>query len=173
VDDDLLTFSKMIEFFYAGDYSAVTTSEDEKDPFTILDLHAKVFALADKYDAQSLCEQAINQYRQRLKGCGAHEFMASIGTVYGNPSPTFRPLRNVVVQYAQAQLQRMARQQKDVRDALLEIVQEFPEFAKDICEAWIENTTQGSCFDCGPAQPLEILQARCLSCGKGGASVHK
>jgi hypothetical protein len=163
----------MIEFFYTGDYIAVTSIEIEEEPFTILDLHAKVFALADKYDAQSMCERAVNRYKHRLKSCEAQEFMTSIVTIYRDTFPTIRSLRNVAVQYTQAQLQRMARQQEDVRDALLEIVQAIPEFAKDICEAWIENHIQGSCSNCGPAQAMEILQARCRSCGKGGASVSR
>jgi hypothetical protein len=163
----------MIEYFYTGDYSGDTGVENEVEPLSTLDLHAKVFALADKYDAQSLCKRAADQYRSRLKNCGGDEFLASISSVYEATPPAIRSLRNVAMQYAQTQLQRMARGQESLRETFLEVVEAVPEFAKDICESWIGSPTRGHCHDCGPGQPLEILQARCLSCGRGGASAYK
>jgi hypothetical protein len=55
-DDQLLLLSKMAEYFYAGGYDENGLENGEKH-LSSLDLHDKMFALADKYDVQSLCRR--------------------------------------------------------------------------------------------------------------------
>jgi hypothetical protein len=171
-DDEPLLFTKMMDYFYAGDYGDTGLGK-EGEPHSILDFHAKIFALADKYDVELLRKRAVDHYKYRLKKCDALEFLENISVVYGSTPPPIRSLRNVVIQYTKSRLQRIAYEQEGVQEAFLEVVKQAPEFAIDLCADWIENSVRGSCYECGPWQPVEVLQARCMSCGKGGASVLK
>jgi len=163
----------MIEYFYTGDYDLHPSVENETEPFSVLELHAKVFALADKYDAHHLRKRAVDHYKHRLEECDADEFLASIATIYQATGPTIRSLKDIAVEHAQTQLQRVARRQEDVRRTFSETVEAVPALARDMCGAWIGGRTRGSCRDRGSGQPLEILQARCMSCGRGGASAYQ
>jgi hypothetical protein len=53
-DDKLLLLSRMVEYFYAGGYDE-NGLENEEKLLSSLEVHDKIFALADKYDVQPLC----------------------------------------------------------------------------------------------------------------------
>jgi BTB/POZ domain len=171
-DDEPLLFTKMIDYFYTGDYDD-TGLENEGDSQSLLDFHAKIFALADKYDVELLQKRAVDHYKSRLNNCDIFEFLQSISVVYESTPSSLRSLRDIVIHYAKTKLQRIACKQEDVKEAFLDVVKDTPEFAMDVCADWIGSTFRGTCSSCGPWQPVEVLQARCLSCGKGNASVFK
>jgi hypothetical protein len=160
----------MIGYFYKGDYDAGGLPRTE-EYVSVLEFHAKMFSLADKYDVQPLGKRAVARYQESLKNSRTLDFLASLPIVYDATPPSLRSLRDIALRHAQTVIPQLARQEGTLRDAFLEGVKNVPDFAMDVCEDWLTSRIHGSCRDCGPWQPVQVLQARCLKCNRGGASV--
>ena len=157
---------KMVTFFYNADYDDELPDGTE---FSRLQLHIRMFALADKYDIPDLSIVAAKKYSS---GCDTSwnpsEFLTSIRDVYETTPPSSRTLRNLACIAIRMHLPQML-DDESIGGMYEETLTESPEFAKDLLRSYVHNPLYGSCATCGSSQPMEVLQARCRKCGKGNS----
>ncbi len=158
------------DFFYCGDYSDPTGGDEGKEePFSILELHAEMYALGDKYQAPGLLRLAMQKYEGRLKRDWVPQaFLRSIARVYKLTPESNRELRNATFRHARSNIEQF--QSDDaMRIQFKGTCLDVPEFAIDLLQSYIDVPLRGDYSQCGRRQPVEPIQLRCLKCGEGGA----
>ncbi|KAF4534675.1 Kelch domain-containing protein [Lasiodiplodia theobromae] len=100
-EDCPIFVEKMVDFFYTNDYQLdPSDAENLDDSFSAssLQIHARMFALADKYDIGELCTLASSKYSWELMDSNSLvEFFDSIHDVYSLTPPSKRDLRDQVI----------------------------------------------------------------------------
>ncbi|KAI8652070.1 BTB domain-containing protein [Fusarium sp. Ph1] len=185
IDDyPLAIVSRMVEYMYTDDYSdpdKESTTEDNTDggkELPVLFLHTAMAALADKYDIQGLIALATEKYTKCLaKNRDFAKFLDSIPNIYHMPAEASRPLREAAVEFARAEI-RTAMDHGDSWHAIQEVLDDFPDFSKELlCSVLLnplmplEGHCGQSCTGWGKRVSVEALQCRCKKCGKGGARI--
>lgn len=174
-EDCPLFVEKMVDFFYTNDYQLdPSDAENSDDCFSAssLQIHARMFALADKYDIGGLCTLASSKYSRDLMDSNSLvEFFDSIHDVYSLTPPSKRDLRQQVIEYIRGNLPEI-KKGPILQQSLLPLLTDLPEFAHDLLLAYIRSPAEGYCSDCGWRE-IEILQARCLGCRRGGVHTYR
>lgn len=155
----------MLNFLYTSDYEI--EAEDSHGTNSPLNLHARLYTIADKYGIDSLLALVAEKYRDLLRqNPGVEDYLASISQVY-TPPATSNALQKLAVAFGRKVLKN-AIKQEHLRGRLRLLISDVPEFGYDIAEAFITAPLRGTCRDCGPGQVAESLQARCEKCRRGG-----
>lgn len=84
-DDSLTMVKRMIDFFYVMDYDeeVVTPEGAECGLLSGLQVHARMFALADKYNIHELRALSAAKYSSKFKEASSPlEFLDSVPDVY-------------------------------------------------------------------------------------------
>ena len=161
-------------------------NDSEENTVTALCLHAKMFALADMYQVDRLQSMAVAKYGKELeRGASMQDVLDSIPDVYQLTPSTVRALRDRAIIAVRTGVrkptQRLFETSGDqsrnevAADTLLGnwdgIVAESPDFLKDLLSSYLRTPLLGRCSNCvgEQSQPVEPLQMKCLTCGKGGA----
>jgi hypothetical protein len=159
----------MVHFFYNLDYDDDLPDGMDMSP---LQLHTRMFALADQYDIPSLSTIAVEKYSSR---CAASwmpmEFLASVQDIYETTPVCIRELRDMACTIIRKHLPEML-DNKEVAEIYERTLVEEPEFAKDLLQSYVSSSLYGDCMTCVSSQPMEALQARCKKCGKGNSGFH-
>ena len=165
---------RLRSFFYRDDYSDPTEDDEIKGiPVTALWLHAEMYVLGDKYQASGLSRLAIKKYEQILERHWAlQDFLRSLITIYELTPSSNRELRNAALGHTRSNIKRF-QSDDTVRTRFKETGQAVPQFTLDLLQLYIDVPLKGRCLQCGPNQPIESLQSKRLTCGKGGASSVK
>ncbi|KAF2802865.1 uncharacterized protein BDZ99DRAFT_548055, partial [Mytilinidion resinicola] len=159
---------KMVSFFYDMDYD---DNLPEETDISLLQLHARMFALADEYDIQGLSTIAQEKYSSRCAVWRPREFLESIHDVYGRTPTTTRQLRDAACMAIRKNLPKML-EDEGIAGFYEEILTEIPEFTKGLLRSYVEAPFYRECISCSSNQPMEALQARCKKCGKGNSGFH-
>ncbi len=187
----------MVNYFYSGNYEADKVpdrdkpeSGDEDNKLTALRLHAKMFALAHMYQVDDLESLAVAKYRNALGNqlVAIDDLLNSIPDVYELTPPSVRALRDQVILAVRTRLLSGTRPPSGfmngpsgseapagAADTLMvaydELATSSPDFLRDLLDSFIRSPILATCRNCAPEhlQPAEVLQAKCLKCGKGGA----
>jgi Zn finger protein HypA/HybF involved in hydrogenase expression len=172
LDDSKIIVGKLVSFFYTGNYSdRIQASETEQPSCSALQLHARVFVLADKYVAKNLPALCVEKYQRRLELlCDPIEFLESIPEVYALPPTSTRILKEVVARFARINISNYLREET-VQMAYNSVAQSVPEFVKDLLDLYIEAPLLGNCANCGQHVPMAALQGRCRRCRRGTAAI--
>jgi hypothetical protein len=158
---------------------------------TALCIRARMFALADMYQVDRLQSLAVTKYGKALeKRPNIKDLLDSSSDVYQLTPPSVRALRDKAIMGLRVQLGRTRRLRQPAffadpepsgdegggaADTLMaaydEVATVLPELLKDLLSSYIRSPLLGYCHNCGPEQlqPTEVLQMKCLTCGKGGA----
>lgn len=172
-DISYLELKKMVNFFYSMDYDddIPEMTEQEAGPrLSLLQLHARMFALGDRYDIPGLREVAVKKYSSR---CAVFwdplELIGSVCDVYRRTPASIRQLRNAACILMRKNLPKML--DDEAAMTVYEMVlSEVPEFTRDLLGVYVEAPLCGDCSTCGSNQAFEALQVRCKRCGKGSSS---
>ena len=127
-----------MDFFYCGDNSDPTKgNEDKEKPLSMLELHAEMYALGDKYQAPGLSRLAMQKYEGRLKrGWVPQDFLRSIARVYKLTPESSRELRNATSRHARSNIEQF--QSDDaMRIQFKGTCLDVPEFAVDLLQSYI------------------------------------
>ncbi len=88
----------MVNFFYSMDYDddIPEVTEQETGPrLSLLQFHARMFALGDRYDIPGLRVVAVKKYSSRCAAsCDPLELIESVYDVYERTTVSVRQLRN-------------------------------------------------------------------------------
>lgn len=159
MDVPVLVVEKMLEYLYTGDYSepgddglknassihlskkvAKELPKSPVAPISALQLHAKLFALGDKYCIQDLCQMASSKYSYRVTSrFDAIECLDSIPDVFFSSLKNGEELKRAAVDASKTHLGRYMRAEP-VRAKYDLIIAQVPEFAKLLLEKfWANN----------------------------------
>jgi hypothetical protein len=167
IDDSEHIVEKLVQYFYVGDYTGL--SEEDKNAYpemSELQLHARVFALADKYDVQSLCDLSAEKYSSRLQDhVDVVEFLHSVPDVYNLTPPPVERLRILFLFSARKRLEN-ALQDSSHSQIYDSITSQVPAFTKDLLKSYITSPVRADCGECGPNSPMLVLQVKCRKCGQ-------
>jgi hypothetical protein len=164
-DDSLFIVDKMIDYFYNGDYDVAVTSVIEEQTISALRIHARMFALADKYAVDVLLSLSAAKYSDRLIDSEILEFLGSIPDVYTLTPSLARGLRDQAIKHARINLPQYLGN-TSIRQAYEGIASTTPEFIKELLDSYMKTPTIGKCWDCGRYQALQVMQSCCLQCGQ-------
>ncbi len=161
----------MVSFFYSMNYDNDMPDEETEQKtgprISQLQLHARMFALGDRYDIPGLRDMAVKKYSYR---CGVSwaplEFLESIYDVYGMAPAAVQQLRNAAGFEVRKHLPEML-DDKAVAAAYETVHVDLPEFTKDMLDIYVKGPLLGDCIACGSNQAFEAIQVRCKGCGKG------
>ncbi|KAJ6003116.1 hypothetical protein N7451_005663 [Penicillium sp. IBT 35674x] len=162
--------NKMLEYLYQGDYSedlneslsddGSLSDESLKTPvsaMSALQLHARLFALGDKYIIPELCDAAAAKYRDRIqKQFNAFEFLVSMPDVFFSLLGHNGKLQSSAVQIAVIVL-KSALRDDSVRAKYDSIAIQVPEFVKQMLDLYFDGSPQ--CHNC---QGLQARFQRCI-----------
>jgi len=170
VDMSYLELKKMVNFFYNMSYDDDIPEETEQETgpcISPLQLHARMFALGDRYDISGLREVAVKKYSSKCAVAWIPlEFLESISDVYGRTPASLRQLRDAACVVARKNLPKML-DDESVATVYEKVLTETPEFTKDLLGIYVKAPLYGNCGTCCSNQVMEALQVRCLRCGKG------
>lgn len=159
-DDPSPIVDKLLQYLYTGDYTSILGKNGENVDISALQLHARVFALADKYDVQGLCELVMAKYYSRLEDdFNAVEFLESIPDVYHLTPPEIGTQRTLAIHFARKFLEKTLHDtayKKIYHDITLQV----PTFTKYLLDSYIASPILADCVNCGSAKPMQALQAR-------------
>lgn len=160
-EDSLFAVNKMIDYFYSGDYDVAATSEIQEQNISALRIHARMFALADKYAVDALLSLSAAKYSDRLRDSEILEFLGSIPDVYTLTPSLVRELRDEAIKYTRINLPQYLGN-TSVRQSYKGIAITTPEFVKKLLDSYIETPMIGKCWNCGCYQALQAVQSCCL-----------
>ena len=162
-----IELKKLVDFFYSSEYDDCLPEEAD---ISLLQLHARMFALADQYDIPGLSHLAAEKYFSRCTASWEPlEFLVSLQDVYETTPVSTRLLRNTACTAIRKQLPRML-DNKDVAEMYDKILSGTPDFTKDLLRCYVSNPLYGYCQSCYSYQPMEALQGRCKKCKKGNTA---
>ncbi|KAJ5710445.1 hypothetical protein N7488_004601 [Penicillium malachiteum] len=173
LDDSKNIVGKLVSFFYTENYSDKVQASETEPPSSCfaLQLHARVFVLADKYVVKNLLALCVEKYQRRLRVlCDPIEFIESIPEVYALPLESATTLKDVVARFARINISNYLRDEA-AQMAYNSVAQSVPEFVKDLLDLYIEAPLLGNCGNCGQHVPMLALQGRCRQCRRGTAAV--
>lgn len=170
-DISYLELEKMVDFLYSMSYDDEIPKQTEQEAgnhrFSLLQLHARMFALGDRYDIPGLREVAVKKYSSRsVVSWEPLEFLESIYDVYRRTPPSIRQLRNAAGNLMRKNLRKMV-EDKVIAISYEKVIDEPPEFTKDMLRIFVKVPLYGDCNTCNSNQAFEALQIRCKRCGKG------
>ena len=169
-DMSYLELEKMVDFFYSMDYDAgIPEDAEPENPSHMypLQLHARMFALGDRYDISGLRDVAVKKYSSRCTGAlDSLEFIESIHDVYETTPMSVRQLREAACSLMRRDLpQRL--DDEAFRTVYEKVLVEVPEFTRDMLGLYVRAPVYRNCSTCCSYQAFEALQMRCKLCGKG------
>ena len=170
VDISHLELKKMVQFFYSMSYDdkiLEVTERETESPISLLQLHARMFALGDRYDIPGLMDVAVNKYSSRCTvSWEPLQFLESICDIYERTPSSVKDLRNAACIRMRKHLPKML-DNEAVATAYEKVLTEVPEFTKDMLGIYVTAPLYGDCSTCGSHQAFHPLQVRCNGCGKG------
>ena len=155
---------RLVNFFYHGEYSH---DLEENVDISLLQLHARMFSLADQYEIPHLGALAAHSFASRCtQSWLADEFLASISDIYETTPSSVAQLRVTACMEIRKHLPAMLHE-KDAAEMYERTLTEVPDFAKDLLNSYVQHPLYRHCRWCNSNEPMEALQRRCLTCKKG------
>lgn len=173
-EDSLPIVRGMVEYLYTGIYDdkRAGASEETLESISAAKFNARMFALADKYQIDGLQTLSASKYTYAISmNDHSYTFLETIPEVYLMTPPTARALRDVALSFCRRHLTTRL-EITEVQMAFDRVSAEVPDFARELLYSFVKTPALGHCPGCGSGQPMEILQCRCKSCGKGGGSME-
>jgi hypothetical protein len=159
-----MLLEKLVQFFYTLDYSDAVPVDTEISP---LQLHAKMFGLADEYDIPGLLRVAASKYSARCLGSWEPlTFLTSIPDVYDDAPTQALQLRHTACTAIRKELPQMLND-KAVAERYKKTVAENPEFATDLLQTYIDGPLYLHCSNCDSHQHIQVVRgwvSRCKRC---------
>jgi|SRR3954453_10084140 hypothetical protein len=131
----------MIEFFYCGDYNDPI---NESTSLSRLQLHAEVFALADRYCVPDLASLRCKKFQKRLEMKEPTEFLESIPSVYSSTPNTVCGIRDIVTSFAHVHVPTFVLD-PSFETAYKKVEALFLDFAIDLRNLFIQNVFNHCC----------------------------
>jgi speckle-type POZ protein len=163
-----MLLEKLVQFFYSLNYSDVIPVNTDTSP---LQLHAKMFGLADEYGIPGLLPVAARKYlAQCVDSWEPSEFLTSIPDVYDAAPARVTMLRRIVCTAIRRVLPELLNEEA-VAERYRKTLAENPEFATDLLQSYIDNPLYLRCPYCKIHEYMETTTnwyIRCKRCSGVG-----
>jgi hypothetical protein len=161
-----IELKKLVDFFYSSEYDDCLPEDAD---VSLLQLHARMFALADQYDIPGLSNLAAEKYSSRCTASWTPlELLVSLQDVYETTALSIRRLRNTACMAVRKHLPEML-DNEEVAEMYEKILSGIPDFTKDLLRCYVSNSLYWHCQSCRSLQPMEVLQGRCKKCKRGNS----
>jgi hypothetical protein len=157
---------------YTGTYEkGQADMEEDHDNNSILRVHIEMHMIADKYDVPTLAQVAAKLFKDSIARptMDLLSIIRSIPLVYQSTPPANRALRDLVTRRIRTDAKKIA---SEFEKPFGETCLDCPEFSSEMLMQLMKEPVMGECSSCGPHRGLSVLQARCNSCLRGGATVR-
>ncbi|KAL7945077.1 BTB/POZ protein [Trichoderma barbatum] len=145
----------------------------QRDVFSELVLHIRMFGLADKYLIDGLLELSKTKIKKTFRAeRNTCNLFQSVAEIYDLQFESGKLLRDVVIETVRERIA-VTPLKDSVQQSLEDLMDEIPEFAVDLAKSYLKRPTLGHCSNCGGSSKIVSIapiQCRCAECGKGGAS---
>lgn len=169
-DEMSFVVDKMIDYLYTGDYSDPTDKgpedgnpKEQWDTMSSLQLHAKLFALGDKYDIPELCDLTLEKYSKRAGEDNPSEYLDSLADVFFSPTIQNTALKEAAVRIPRGYLG-VRLQYESVRMKYDSVITQVPEYANQLLLTFWELPYMHYCKLCEPNTPLWPTGGTCRKC---------
>ncbi|KAJ6145457.1 hypothetical protein N7470_009352 [Penicillium chermesinum] len=179
-DETIVLVKKMIDYVYTGDYSDLLDSPtdnpvDPKEPLppiSVLQLHAQIFILGDKYCIAELCDTAVEKYLTRIEEqFDPLEFLDSLPDVFFTELEKNMELRTAAIRISRQRLVSCF-QDAAVRGKYESIAAQVPGFVRGLLGTFLDAQLLGTARACGPGNPMLASLVKCRGCGRGRRVPH-
>lgn len=137
-----IELKKLVNFFYSSEYDDCLPEDAN---VSLLQLHARMFSLADQYDIPSLSNLAAEKYSSRcIASWTPLELLVSLQDVYETTPLSIRRLHNTACMAVRKHLPGML-DNKEVAEMYEKVLSETPDFKKDVLRCYITNPLYGHC----------------------------
>lgn len=139
IEDDPAAVDRMIEYFYRGEYdpkiaAACLANSTETGPTSTIQLHAYVYAVAEKYDCTDLKQHALIEFKRNLQSANQNQMMAATRAVYQQIE---LPESDIALKTALLNFWHTRRGNMSKRQPLETLLKEVPEFTMDLAMKYI------------------------------------
>ena len=137
-DDDLALVERMIEALYSSTYDS-TVSDAEQATYGChgFELHAAMYAIADKYGLAEL--KHLAQHRYRALQLPTHEakiaFLKSIARIYSTTPAHDQSLRKIALHWVKQKP--FVGVDEEVKEFLRDVLEEVPDFNWELHLSWM------------------------------------
>ena len=133
---------------------------------SLLQLHARIFALRDRYDIPDLKNVTAKKYSSKYAvSWEPLEFIKSIDNVYERTPSSIKHQRNAACIVMRKKLPKIL-DDKTVAAVYKKVLIKIPEFTKDMLRIYVTAPLYKNCNTCDSNQTFEALQIRCNGYGK-------
>lgn len=168
-EDSLPMVRKMVHFLYNEEYTSSLMGEEGCGSVSGLQVHARVFALGDKYDIQGLRDFAARRFTSRLwKFSTLLDILGCVPDVYQLTAPSIRPLRDEVALHVRVHIEDYL-EDASTRAAYETAISEVPEFGTHVLELLVKIPILSDCYSCCRVQPMTAVFGKCDKCGVCGS----
>lgn len=168
-EDEPMVVAKMIEFLYTASYRNTDTSNTTTEELYELGLHAKLYAIADKYGIDGLAVESKSIFLAATQtSWNGQEFLRSIPSIYNLTPESNRGLRDIAVSCTRLHSKELSTE-VELQELWKDVSLQAPLYSIDVVDSFLKAPLLGHCHSCGPDQVVDALQLRCRRCGKGGA----
>lgn len=137
LDDDLALVERLVEAFYTGRYrEEAIKGEFADEPINTIQLHVRMYLLADKYQCDGVKELALDRYGVEVrKTAQFFDFFAAIPEIFQD-CYVLRELQELAVDSAKKIL--ATQSQKNERYALYkEALEKAPSFGRHLLDGFV------------------------------------
>jgi hypothetical protein len=140
-EEDSLLVEKLVDYFYTMDYDENGSGQLEQH-ISGLQVHARMFALADKYDVEGLRELSSEKFQARsiTSPKNVLELLESVPDVYTLTPPSQKTLRYKVA-FKVKKVLKDHLQNRSVREVYERIATEYSDFVKGVLDVYISCDT--------------------------------
>ncbi|MCJ1279303.1 hypothetical protein MMC21_007127 [Puttea exsequens] len=142
-DDDLALVERMIEALYSSTYDS-TVSDAEQATYGChgFELHAAMYAIADKYGLAEL--KHLAQHRYRALQLPTHEakiaFLKSIARIYSTTPAHDQSLRKIALHWVKQKP--FVGVDEEVKEFLRDVLEEVPDFNWELHLSWMGDRVE-------------------------------
>ena len=151
---------KMVNFFYSLSYDdniLEATELETPSHISPLQLHARTFALGDRFDIPALRDLAEKKYSSRCSiPFEPLELIESICDVYERTPASVTQLGNAACILFRRNLLRML-DDEAFATVYEKVLIEVPEFTRNMLQFHVKAPLNGDCNSCGSNQAFEVL----------------
>ncbi|KAI1828216.1 BTB/POZ protein [Xylaria intraflava] len=142
-EEDPFTVERMIQYMYSGTYDARPGMYDSESA-SRLQMHARVFALADKYQIDELETLSAREYTVSLHDkVDISPFLGSIHDVFNLTPQSKRAMRIAAINFAKNYLGAAMRGSSDLQTRFNDTARDIPDFAQELLESFLMAPVPG------------------------------
>ncbi|KAI1819443.1 BTB/POZ protein [Xylaria intraflava] len=168
-EDDPFMVYRMVQYMYSGTYKDQPgmPNSEQQESASALQIHARMFMLADKYQIDELEIVAVERYKELLMSQrDVAAFLGSIPDVFKITLDSKRAIRTAAVHFARCHLGKAIQNHDSLKRKYDEMAMDVPDFPAELLDSYLNVPSLVCCILCNHTQSTELSKWRCKLCKK-------